>query len=561
MLCTTKLECEQAGIEGSFALIRLVDQRVVIDMQAVLASHVQDYPVHVLAHEIGHHMLAPANLNDHGRCLARVRYSLPTFENHAARISNLYTDLLINDHLFRNAGLSMVRIYQQIRRNNATAPVSQIWWLYMRAYEILWSQQRGTLSDPNDRPTGDASASIEADAHLVARLVRVYGRDWLDGSGRFAAICLPYLEQDAKALEQQSAIWGDTKRAGDGGMPDGLTAIDPEELTGASHPVNDPRINPDARPPDASAKKNAAAAGQHREPWQYGELLNGMGIKLSEDEVAARYYRERAIPHLVKFPVQLRPRSTDPQPEGTEPWDIGRPIDEADWIESLSISPVVIPGLTTVSRSYGESEGAQPKREPLFLDLYVDSSGSMPDPRRQISYLTLAGAILALSALRAGACVQATLWSGTRQFIKTNGFVRDEHEILKILCGFFGGSTAFPLHVLRDTFANRKPSAPTTHIMVISDDGADTMLANDEQGNPGLQVCASAIEAARGGGSLVLLIGKDVPAKLHEPEKPSNSKWVREMRPLVKQGWQVHAVSSWETLVTFARAFSQTNYG
>ena len=39
-----------------------------------------------------------------------------------------------------------------------------------------------------------------------------------------------------------------------------------------------------------------------------------------------------------------------------------------------------------------------------------------------ISYLALAGTILALSALRAGARVQATLWSGAGQFETTAGF-------------------------------------------------------------------------------------------------------------------------------------------
>ena len=43
--------------------------------------------------------------------------------------------------------------------------------------------------------------------------------------------------------------------------------------------------------------------------------------------------------------------------------------------------------------------------QPLDLDLYVDCSGSMPNPQVNVSYLTLAGAIVALSALRAGARV------------------------------------------------------------------------------------------------------------------------------------------------------------
>ena len=105
---------------------------------------------------------------------------------------------------------------------------------------------------------------------------------------------------------------------------------------------------------------------------------------------------------------------------------------------------------------WGSAEGREPKREPLDLDIYVDSSGSMVDPRRTLSLPTLAGAIICLSALRAGARVQATLWSGAQQFSSTPGFVRDEHAVLGVLTGYFGGATAFPIHVLRDTLERRR---------------------------------------------------------------------------------------------------------
>ena len=65
-------------------------------------------------------------------------------------------------------------------------------------------------------------------------------------------------------------------------------------------------------------------------------------------------------------------------PEGLEPWDIGHALDAADWLQSVLQSPRVVPGMTTVQRVWGTSEGHEPKREPLDLDLYVDCSGSMP---------------------------------------------------------------------------------------------------------------------------------------------------------------------------------------
>ncbi len=213
----------------------------------------------------------------------------------------------------------------------------------------------------------------------------------------------------------------------------------------------------------------------------------------------------------------------------------------------MLVSPTVIPGLTTVQRTWGVMEGSEPQRRPLDLDLYVDCSGSMPNPQRLVSYLALAGAIIALSALRAGGRVQATLWSGKNQFETTGGFVTDERRVLQILTGYLGGGTAFPIHLLRDTYATRKPSDRPAHVLVISDDGVTTMFDKDERGASGWAIAAAALAQARGGGTLVLNLDKEI-ASYPDLARAQN------------EGWEVHRVRTWEELVAFARAFSARKY-
>ena len=232
--------------------------------------------------------------------------------------------------------------------------------------------------------------------------------------------------------------------------------------------------------------------------------------------------------------------------EGLEPWDIGHPIDEADWVQSVMQSPRVIPGITTVQRVWGTTEGTLPERIPLDLDLYVDSSGSMPNPQQVTSYPALAGAIICLSALRAGAGVHATLWSSKGQVTQTGGFVRDEDAILRVLTGYYGGGTTFPIHVLRNTYANWPAGARPTHILMISDDGITSMFARDERGNNGWDVSATALARAAGGGTFVLnYTGDNADIKRAEKE----------------QGWGIHSMTRWEDLVPFAREFSRLRYG
>ncbi|MEP7359654.1 MAG: VWA domain-containing protein, partial [Anaerolineales bacterium] len=140
-------------------------------------------------------------------------------------------------------------------------------------------------------------------------------------------------------------------------------------------------------------------------------------------------------------------------------------------------------------------------------------------------------------------------WSGARQFQTTPGFVTDQQKILEVLTGYIGGSTSFPIHVLRDTFAKRGPADRPAHILIISDDGVTTLFDKDERNASGWDVAAMALKNARGGGTMVL--------NLYRPwqDNPDLA------RANAEQGWQIHVVRTWDELVAFARWFSALKYG
>src|SRR5262249_46380968 len=79
-LCLTVESAKQEGLTGSFAMIRLQDQAIIVSLPTVVVCAVEQFALEVLAHEIGHHVLAPATLTEHARMLARMRWALPTVE-------------------------------------------------------------------------------------------------------------------------------------------------------------------------------------------------------------------------------------------------------------------------------------------------------------------------------------------------------------------------------------------------------------------------------------------------------------------------------------------------
>lgn len=542
-LCETTVEAIAEGLQGSFAMIRFADQAVVVDLQKVRELKLEEYASEILAHEIGHHVYAPANGRDHLRLMARLRPALPTLERHAPMVANLYTDLHINDRLQRQCGLRMDAVYRRLfDARKADADSDALWRLYLRIYEQLWRLDRGTLGSGKER-----DERLDGDAWLGARLVRVYGRDWIAGAGRFATLILPYLVDD-DAAATALGHWHDTRSAGAGLAPQGGLEVEDDEFDGAIHPAHDRRItgDDDAHGLPSAVQRAQNARCQCREPFEYGEILRAGGLALSDHDIAVRYYRERALPHRIPFPTRPAPRRAELQMEGLEPWDIGDAVDLLDPLQSVLQSPHLVPGLSTVKRVYGPSPDPERDRVPLDLDLYVDSSGSMPNPQRQTSWLALAGAVIVLSALRAGARVQATLWSGAGQFLHTDGFVRNEDAILRVLTGFYGGATAFPIHRLRDTYAARGPYDRPVHILHISDDGITTMFQRDERGGDGWTIAAQALTRARGGGTMVLNLPNEPDADLQRAQR--------------EQGWVVEAISSWPDLLGFARRFAKRHY-
>jgi hypothetical protein len=534
--CLTVEDETREGLADTFAQIRLADHVVVLSARKLREAHLETFPLEIMAHEIGHHVYCPGDRSDYGRLMARVRRGLPGKLQHAPMVANLYEDLLINDRLQRSAGLDMAGVWHALAGDGAS---SRLWALYTSIYEHLWSLPRGDLS----RARTDERTDL--DAALGARLARVYARDWLRGGGRFAALLLPYLDDDGAGQALQGLM--DLGGQAIGTIPDGLAEIDGDEGD-AVHPAFDPELSGVDAPPDPRTRNDARRTlPTHRDLGEYGELLTAMGVKADASTVAARYYRERALPHLVRFPSRRSPVAVEPLPEGLDVWDAGSPLERIDWVESIVRSPHVIPGVTTLERVYGDSPGRQPRRVPVDLYIGIDCSGSMPAPRRLTSFPALAGTIVCLSALRAGARVKVVLSGEPKgRTHAMHDFVRDERAILDVLTDYLGTGIGFGVHRLADTFDARTPRDRPVHVMLLSDHDLFALLDLTENGQNGWDVAKRALLAARGGGTVVLNM---VPG----PQHPG-------IQRLEADGWRVHCVSGWEQLVDFAREFSRRVY-
>ncbi|MBI4952996.1 MAG: VWA domain-containing protein [Myxococcales bacterium] len=554
--CHTVADEKREGLTGSFAMIRLRDERIVVSLRQVVELGLEPHARAILAHEVGHYVHAPGTLREHVRLHDRIRRTLPPAQaSLAGLVANLYTDLLLNDRLVRSAGVDLAAVYRVLRRD----PAGPLWTVYLRMYERLWRLPGSSLVA---RP----SPEVDADAELGARIVRLFRERFLDGAASFAKLLEPYLEKmapDTPAVPQ----WLDTAGTPVGDtIPDGLTDDDFDPAA-VEHPAVDARIAGDLED-DASAADegdgDARAEGPtrpavrgdgrpdrrsvRRSPQQYLDLLASVGVTRKPKELLARYYRELAMPHVIPFPAMRVERAGEPLPEGLDAWEAGSPLERIDWLETLLKSPIVVPGVTTVERSYGVTEGGEPERRPPDLYVGIDCSGSMGNPAHQLTYPVVAGVVLTLSALRAGARVMACLsgeWHGQGSHTETAGFVRDEAAILAVLVDYLGTGCSFGLPRLAETFV-RAPRARgrPAHVLVVSD---SDLFGEIEGTVGGWDTARLAVERAGGGATAVLRLASSDHYRAHIDQ-------------LAACGFEVHLVASEPELVAFARAFARRTF-
>lgn len=549
--CLTSNLAATEGLTGSFAMIRLTDHRIVIDLQKIVEEGVSDFAMEILAHEIGHHFYTPANLRDNAGLLSRIRWALAGIEDRTPFVANLYADLLINDSLQRTKGLDMEGVYKRITKEEET---SKVWTFYMRTYEYLWKLKKGTLAKSAKLLT----PALDADASLAASLIRSYSRQWLDGAGRYAALMYPYLmeDKDYQKGRQSFILVLDAEQAGmGGGALSGLAGIDPEELAG----IVDPRTESTGQSGKGLAggqlpgKNNTGGEGpkqRYMNPGRYIDFQKQVNPNADEQELINNYYREIALPHLVDFPTENSTPISLSLPEGTESWDVGDPLDEIDWIETAITTPEIFPGFNTVKRVYGEDKDDNEVKVPLDVYIGIDCSGSMGNPKVRFSWPVLAATVIGLSALRAGAKVMGCLSGEPGSFMETKGFSSSDKEVLTLLTSYLGTGYSFGIPRLKTPFD--KPTQKKSHIVIVTDDDIFSMLdakqdAKDtSEWESNWSIIERTLKNAGGVGTLVL---------------HSSRNWRQEeVKRLKNMGWHIYYVTNEQELLAFAAEFSQDHY-
>jgi hypothetical protein len=462
------------GSQPSVAHIHLGTRQVGLHYTMIRERGLADCVEAILAHEVGHHVRYPATLAVQARLLMLERALLP-LPNYS--VVNLFTDLLINDALRSAYEDQFVRVYQAFAADGGDRP-DPAFLFYLAAYEERWGLDPGTLLGPRTAAFGASYPGYRADAQVLGDRLFHLGPNLYTQFLYFVSVVSRYVDPDDPRADGR----GLACEAAGPSPDDWAEALTPDgqEREAIRRAAREGWLDEDARDrltdPEALDRRIWSLPGQDTDD---ATLV---------PEVMAAYYRREAERFLLKPPPQRRLGEAT-TPTTLEDWEPGDNPREIDWPATLLAHGPALGAARPLRRDrVAEVEGWEAPLWQPRVEIYLDVSGSMPDPRTTCNAMTLAALVLATGAVRAGGWARAVLYSGAP--VPFWEWSRSETELARFLMHYVGGGTEFPFDLLDQSVTECGPDQPIR--VVIS----DTDFHVNYQQRSGAAAVARAVKAS-----------------------------------------------------------------
>ncbi|NVJ21166.1 M48 family metalloprotease [Myxococcus sp. AM011] len=412
------------------AYIDLAKRQVFVHFELLESMGAADSLMAVLAHEIGHHARFPHTLGWDAELRVMEQRLLPGLKQ---SLTNLFYDLQVNEFVGRTHPEDLCRVYRGFQRTKGGGEVSPLFFFYLAIYEELWGREPGDLV-PFEAlaPMEERFPGLRTEARMFAQTFYALPHPRL----QFLYFCATFIRYLGRLEETTYTLplgddvsqpdvddWDSALQSG-GRWEDALEEAREKGWLAESH---------DTKAPDALDHIDRVT--RH---------LPGKGGGKLRRALVARHYRRLVDQHLLKLPSA--PSKPEPYLRTTpEAWEYGDDPSTIDW----TLTVLAQGHLAAVSPLRRELEADVPPASELgvpSVELYLDTSGSMPNPAAQLNTMTLAAQVLSASALRKKAKVRGIIYSHTHP--KVSPWMYDEETAREFLLHYIGGGTMFPFDVL-----------------------------------------------------------------------------------------------------------------
>jgi len=382
----------------------------------------------LLDHGITHYTFCPWDFHTHLRLYAAAKKVVGDKEL-AKQVSNHFIDVIADTHCVKKRSTEIPELHRNLRKGAVEEVIASL-------YQKIWGMDLGI--PPSEK-------GVKGRTDIVRRLARIPYLDrsrWGESIQKFARTLKPLFIEDQK---EQGGQGGKGERNPQGEHD--LNHYSSEEIDqGLRDYARQTMTLSEFKDVVEDFSDELIGAGYGME----GGMGRGQGNPVDADVLFYMKLAENYSIPIKKFPLEEKGSL---HPHSHCPWEIGGPFQDVDIWTSFG---KIMPGITQIwtkreGKGRGEIEGI-----PDCL-IVIDSSGSMINPRKSLSYAVLGAACATNAYLHNDSKVVVYNFSDAPMGGKDILNYTDRREdIYRVLCKYFGGGTALDLEDLLPLIQGKK---------------------------------------------------------------------------------------------------------
>jgi hypothetical protein len=382
----------------------------------------------LLDHGITHYTFCPWDFHTHLMLYAEAKKVMGDKEL-AKQVANYFIDVTADTYCVKKRFTDIPELHRVLKKGEVEKVIASL-------YEKIWGIDLGILNPKTGK---------KGHEEIVRRLARIPYLDrsrWPESVKKFARSLKPLLLEEQKEQEAMGGK-GDSNPQGD----HDLNSYSYEEIDqGLRDFAKKNMALPEFKDIVEDFSEELKEAGYGME----GGMGRGRGGAIDADILFYMKLAESYSIPLRKVPMEKKGYL---HPHSHSPWEVGSPFQDMDIWTSFG---KIMPGITQIwkkreGKGRGKIEGT-----PECL-IAIDSSGSMINPRKNLSYAVLGAACAANAYLRNDSKVGIYNFSdapmGGKDILN---FTDHREDIYRVLCKYFGGGTALDLEDLFPLIHGRK---------------------------------------------------------------------------------------------------------
>lgn len=382
----------------------------------------------LLDHGITHYTFCPWDFHTHLRLYAAAKKVVGDKEL-AKQVSNHFIDVIADTHCVKKRFTEIPELHRNLRKGAVEEVIASL-------YQKIWGMDLGIPP---------SKMGVRGRTDIVRRLARIPYLDrsrWGESIQKFARTLKPLFIEDQK---EQGGQGGKGER-----NPQGEHDLDHYSSEEIDQGLRDYARQTMALSEfkdvveDFSDELKGAGYGME------GGMGRGQGNPVDADVLFYMKLAENYSIPIKKFPLEEKGSL---HPHSHCPWEIGAPFQDVDIWTSFG---KIMPGITQIwTKREGKGKGKMEGIPDCLI--VIDSSGSMINPRKSLSYAVLGAACATNAYLRNNSKVAVYNFSDAPMGGKDVLNYTDRREdIYRVLCKYFGGGTALDLEDLTPLIQGKK---------------------------------------------------------------------------------------------------------